>query len=133
MLPKHITHPSIGTLRQFGLISSAILIVWSIYQHTTASTNSVTTFSVGILISLVTIGLPSAIRPIYTACILITFPIGWIISTALLAAIFFGLIWPIGIIRRSRSQGPLGLKHEQSKQWQRVNQPTTMASYFRQF
>jgi hypothetical protein len=43
---------------------------------------------------------PRAIRPVYRFLIRVTFPIGWIVSHLVVAAAYFLVITPIGIVMR---------------------------------
>jgi len=66
-----------------------------------------------VLAGLLSVGglvLPVLIRPIFVGLILLTFPIGWVVSHLLLGLIFYGLVTPIGLILRISGHDPLQLK-----------------------
>lgn len=43
---------------------------------------------------------PRAIQPVYTALTRVTFPIGWVVSHAMLLVMYFGIITPVGVLVR---------------------------------
>jgi len=53
---------------------------------------------------------PPVIWPIFVGLILLTYPIGWVVSHLLLGAIFYLIILPIGLVLRITGHDPLQLK-----------------------
>ena len=53
---------------------------------------------------------PPTIRPVFVGLILVTYPIGWVVSHVLLGAIFYLLFLPIGLALRMTGHDPLQLK-----------------------
>ncbi len=106
-------NPSEKQLRQFaGVWFPAFcgLVGWSI-GHKTGHWSEV---EIGwVLAGLLSGGglvLPALIRPIFVGLILLTFPIGWVVSHLLLGLIFYGVVTPIGLILRISGHDPLQLK-----------------------
>ena len=106
-------NPSEKQLRQFaGIWFPAFcgLVGWSI-GHKTGHWSEV---EIGwVLAGLLSVGglvLPALIRPIFVGLILLTFPIGWVVSHLLLGLIFYGVVTPIGLILRISGHDPLQLK-----------------------
>ena len=106
-------NPSTKQLRQFaGIWFPAFcgLVGWSI-GHKTGHWSEV---EIGwVLAGVVSVGglvLPALIRPIFVGLILLTFPIGWVVSHLLLGLIFYGVVTPIGLILRISGHDPLQLK-----------------------
>jgi hypothetical protein len=106
-------NPSEKQLRQFaGVWFPAFcgLVGWSI-GHKTGHWSAV---EIGwVLAGLLSVGglvLPALIRPIFVGLILLTFPIGWVVSHLLLGLIFYGVVTPIGYILRISGHDPLQLK-----------------------
>ena len=106
-------NPSTKQLRQFaGIWFQAFcgLVGYSI-GHKTGHWSEV---KIGwILAGLLSVGglfLPALIRPIFVGLILLTFPIGWVVSHLLLGLIFYGVVTPIGLILRMSGHDPLQLK-----------------------
>ena len=106
-------NPSTKQLRQFAGIwfpAFCALVGWSI-GHKTGHWSEV---EIGwVLAGLLSVGglvLPALIRPIFVGLILLTFPIGWVVSHLLLGLIFYGVVTPIGLILRIIGHDPLQLK-----------------------
>ena len=59
---------------------------------------AVAIWGVGAALSVVFALVPSARRPIYRAWMLAVFPIGWTVSHLLLAAVFYLVLTPIGLM-----------------------------------
>ena len=129
-------NPSTKQLRQFaGIWFPAFcgLVGYSI-GHKTGHWSEV---EIGwVLAGLLSVGglvLPALIRPIFVGLILLTFPIGWVVSHVLLGAIFYGIVMPIGIILRQTGHDPLQLKAPLgSSLWKRPIGKIGAASYLRQ-
>jgi len=76
---------------------------------------------------------PPAIRPMFVGLILLTYPIGWVISHLLLGAIFYLLFLPIGLALRMTGHDPLKLKPPAgSSLWKTPVGKTDPASYLQQ-
>ena len=106
-------NPSTKQLRQFAGIwfpAFCALVGWSI-GHKTGHWSEV---EIGwVLAGLLSVGglvLPALIRPIFVGLILLTFPIGWVVSHLLLGLIFYGVVTPIGLILKISGHDPLQLK-----------------------
>ena len=76
---------------------------------------------------------PPAIRPVFVGLILLTYPIGWVVSHVLLGAIFYLLFLPIGLALRMTGHDPLQLKRPAGNSlWKTPVGKTDPASYLRQ-
>jgi len=62
------------------------------------------------VISLFGLVFPPLIRPIFVGLILLTYPIGWVVSHLLLGLIYYGIVTPVGLILRMTGHDPLQLK-----------------------
>ena len=89
-----------------------------------------------VLAGLLSVGgliLPVLIRPIFVGLILLTFPIGWVVSHLLLGLIFYGLVTPIGLILRISGHDPLQLKKPSGNSvWKTPVGKTDSTRYLRQ-
>jgi hypothetical protein len=89
-----------------------------------------------VLAGLLSVGglvLPALIRPIFVGLILLTFPIGWVVSHLLLGLIFYGVVTPIGLILRISGHDPLQLKKPGGNSvWKTPVGKTDAARYLRQ-
>lgn len=76
---------------------------------------------------------PAAIRPVFVGLILLTYPIGWVVSHLLLGAIFYLLFTPIGLVLRITGHDPLQLKPPAGNSlWKTPVGKTDPASYVHQ-
>jgi hypothetical protein len=129
-------NPSEKQLRQFaGVWFPAFcgLVGWSI-GHKTGHWSAV---EIGwVLAGLLSVGglvLPALIRPIFVGLILLTFPIGWVVSHLLLGLIFYGVVTPIGLILRISGHDPLQLKKPIGNSvWKTLVGKTDATRYLRQ-
>ena len=129
-------NPSEKQLRQFaGVWFPAFcgLVGWSI-GHKTGHWSAV---EIGwVLAGLLSVGglvLPALIRPIFVGLILLTFPIGWVVSHLLLGLIFYGVVTPIGLILRIIGHDPLQLKKPSGNSvWKTSIGKTDATRYLRQ-
>ena len=106
-------NPSTKQLRQFaGIWFPAFcgLVGWSIGQKTGHWSGVEIGWVLAGLLSVGGLILPALIRPIFVGLILLTFPIGWVVSHLLLGLIFYGVVTPIGLILRISGHDPLQLK-----------------------
>jgi hypothetical protein len=78
---------------------------------------------------------PTLIRPLYLGWMLAVFPVGWALSYLILAAVFFLVITPIGMVMRWRGQDPLERKIDrgQVSYWKARPPSPSSERYFRQF
>ena len=129
-------NPSTKQLRQFAGIwfpAFCALVGWSI-GHKTGHWSEV---EIGwVLAGLLSVGglvLPALIRPIFVGLILLTFPIGWVVSHLLLGLIFYGVVTPIGLILRISGHDPLQLKKSgENSVWKTSVGKTDATRYLRQ-
>jgi len=78
---------------------------------------------------------PRLARPIYIAWMCAAFPIGWTVSHLLLAAVFYLLIAPLGLLLRLFGRDKLKLRFDSSAKtyWTPRLPPPPSDRYFRQF
>jgi hypothetical protein len=107
-------HPSLRTLRQFGGLSVIFFSYGAFVQgYLRHQTNLAVVFAgLAATIGLLALIKPSFIRPIYVGAMVITFPIGWVVSRVLLGLIYYGLITPIALVFRLIGRDALSLKHQ---------------------
>jgi hypothetical protein len=78
---------------------------------------------------------PRALRPLYVGLSAVGLPIGWLVSHALLAAVFYGVITPIGLAMRLAGRDPLRrwFDPHAPSYWVERRGPADIKRYFRQF
>jgi hypothetical protein len=128
-------HPTTRTLRGFagiwlGWFGGLGAAAWFARgDHATALVLWVVAAAVGPL------GLiaPALVRPVFVGAMVVTFPIGWVVSHVLLGAVFYCLFTPLGVLFRWAGRDPLGLRRIQAESyWQPKPPPPDLRSYFRQ-
>jgi hypothetical protein len=129
-------NPSTKQLRQFaGIWFPAFcgLVGWSIGNKTGHWSEVEIGWVLAGLLSVGGLVLPALIRPIFVGLILLTFPIGWVVSHLLLGLIFYGVVTPIGLILRISGHDPLQLKKPSGNSvWKTSIGKTDATRYLRQ-
>ena len=129
-------NPSTKQLRQFaGIWFPAFcgLVGWSIGQKTGHWSGVEIGWVLAGLLSVGGLILPALIRPIFVGLILLTFPLGWVVSHLLLGLIFYGVVTPIGLILRIIGHDPLQLKKPSGNSvWKTSIGKTDATRYLRQ-
>lgn len=129
--------PSQRELNLFGLMLLVVagvigaILFWRF--EATSSARAIWIF--GGLVALLHYAFPFLRRPIYFGWMYATYPIGWLISHAVLAAIFYLLITPMGLLLRAVGWNPLqrGFDREAATYWTPDNPHQKLEGYFRQF
>lgn len=130
-------HPSPRELRIFaglqwlffGVVS---FLLWKRYESPLAAlcVISISTLSAasGLLV-------PRALRPLYVAWMLAVFPIGWLVSHVVLAAVYYLVFTPVGFVLRLTGHDPLERRwdHAALSYWKVRPQPPEPNRYFREF
>lgn len=75
------------------------------------------------------------ILPVYQLLILLSFPIGWLISHLLFAAFYYLIIFPIALLFKLAGRDSLRLKIDKKKEsyWVNCRKKTEKQRYFQQF
>ena len=89
----------------------------------------------GAVVGIVGVLSPAFIRIVYVAWMAAVFPIGFVVSNVVLAAVFYGVVWPIGILTKLTGRDALQLRFDrEAKTYWNVRQPTRdPRRYFRQY
>ena len=74
-------------------------------------------------------------RPLYIGWSYVTYPIGWVVSHVLLAAVFFILFTTVGLLMRLFGYDPMSRTFDRSATtyWVRHEDQRDVMSYFRQY
>lgn len=124
------------TLQQFGYLLSFLVIGLAAQQSWShgITWRSLVIGSLAVCIALMAWSRPPLLRPIFQTWMIVVFPIGWTVSRLVLAAIYFGIITPVGLILRRRGHDPLSLKTEaQGTFWRKRPEATEPSRYLRQY
>jgi hypothetical protein len=128
--PRHV-------LRQFAGLCLAILgglALWHRLAHGRIWIPSILAV-LALAIGLTGLIEPRRIRFIYIGSMVLAFPIGWVVSQAMLAAMFFVLFTPIGLAFRLARRDPLHRTRDRERDsyWEYKPMPGDVRSYFKQF
>ncbi len=124
------------TLQQFGYLLSALILGLAVQQSWIhgITGRSLVIGSLAVCIALTAWSGPQLFRPIYSTWMMLVFPIGWTVSRVVLAAIYFGLMTPLGLILRWRGHDPLFLKTSaRDTFWRKRREGTESSRYLRQY
>ena len=78
---------------------------------------------------------PALVRPIFVAWMVLAFPIGWTISQAIVALMYYGLLTPLGLFFRLIGRDPLHRAYQPGLEsyWAPKVSPPDPRRYFKQF
>ena len=124
-------------LRTFAVALAVALgaIGWVVMRNGGPWAGSVALWVVGGLVAVTGLAAPGCVRPIYLGLSYATFPIGWVISHAFLAVVYYGILTPIGLGMRLLGRDPMCRRLDRTERsyWLRRPPPAATDRYFRQF
>jgi hypothetical protein len=127
--------PSNRMIRQFAGLFLVVFLAMAGWRWWQGRQDVWTISLAGLAIAVGLIGqvAPAAIRPLYTAWMVVAFPIGWTVSRIVLGAVFFGVVTPMAVAFRAAGRDPLRLRRRaETSYWLPKRQPASDAEYFRQ-
>lgn len=131
-------NPSDRMLRQFAGIWFPLF--WAaigtfVYLGTRSIPLAAGLAAVGIVVGAIGFVRVAFIRPVFLLWMYAAFPIGWVVSHVVLAAIFYLLLTPIGLLMKLVGYDPLQRRIDRTapSYWVPVQQPADKTAYFRQF
>jgi hypothetical protein len=129
--------PDSKMLRQFAGIWIAFFGGIAAYQYFAKGRPTLGLILALLAVTIGPLGLiqPKAIKPIFVGWMVLAFPIGWTISTVMLAVLFYGVFTPLGLFFRLRGRDLLILKPRPDKAsyWTPKPVVTDMKRYLREF
>jgi hypothetical protein len=118
-------HPDRRKLRQFAGLLTAITIVLVLFDPL---------WAIVAIYGAVSLAIPKVAYPVYIVLTIATFPIGWIVSRAMLAILFYLVLTPIALVQRLFRRDVLRLRRSgEPSYWETVEPERDPASYLRQF
>jgi hypothetical protein len=89
----------------------------------------------GGLSALLSLAWPRGNRPLYVGLVVVSYPIGYVMSYVLLGLLFFGVIAPIGALMRALGKDPLERRYDKNAKtyWSDARPARPKSDYFRQF
>jgi hypothetical protein len=129
--------PSRKTLRQFAGLWLAFFSGLALWEALGRGRMETAVVFALLAVTIGPLGLtrPQWMRFIYVGWMVLAFPIGWTVSQIMLAAMFFGLFTPIGLVFRLMNRDPLHRRRRADLQSYWVPKPASpdLRSYFKQF
>jgi hypothetical protein len=115
------------------------LLFYTIGKSALASENpmnvAIATWTVGVVLALVSRIWLKVGRLLYSGWMLAAFPVGWTISHVILGFTYFLVLTPIGLLMRAMGRDPMERNIDRGAQtyWVKHNSPDSPARYFQQF
>lgn len=138
--------PDPKQLRQFGFIALGafaalgVVVLWrgglfGLDFSGAARPFAYILWGLGLISALFSLVAPKANRALYVALVVVTYPIGFVVSHTVLAFLFFGILTPVGLVFRVFGRDPLSreLEPERESYWTDLPEPPDTKAYFRQF
>ena len=129
--------PTQTMLRQFAGLSLVVfggMAAWRLW-HGQQDAWTVVFGTLAVLIGVVGLILPAAVRYVFTGWMILAFPIGWVVSRVVLGAMFYLLFTLVALVFRTIGRDALQLKRKPpsaESYWEDVASGDAR-SYFRQF
>ena len=130
-------NPSTRTLRQFAALWVLFfggLAAWEgLFRQRPAA--AIVLAALSLTIGPLGLWRPSLVRPIYVGWLIAAFPIGWTVSHVALAAVYYLVVAPLGLMSRVLGRDRLVLRRRAGERtnWSPLNEPPDVRRYFRQF
>ena len=130
--------PARKALRQFAALFLAFFVGLAVaraYRSGAWSTAEVVLAAVGVVVGLLGVIQPLAIRWVYTGWLVAAFPIGWTVSQLMLAVLFYGVFTPVAVVFRLMKRDVLRVRRPRPTDtfWTAKSQATDSREYLRQF
>ncbi len=145
-LVKLDLNPDRKTLRQFGLIAFiafGLLGGWTLFRGTllgfelgtAASTTGWMIAGVGLASGLLALLFPAPLRFLYVGLMVLTFPIGFVVSHVILMVLYYLVLTPLGLLMRVFGFDPMyrKLEPQAATYWNAKAPRTDIRDYFKQY
>ena len=122
-------------LRKFGLLVGGIFCAIGLWPAVIRGAGPRSwALVVGVLLLAPALLAPRILMPVYRIWMTVGEALGWINTRILLGVVFYGLITPMGLIRRLRREDPMRRRHDPAAQSYRVPKPPRPGAHMnRQF
>ena len=122
-------------LRKFGLLVGGIFCAIGLWPAVIRGAGPRSwALVVGVLLLAPALLAPRILMPVYRIWMTVGEALGWINTRVLLGVVFYGLITPMGLIRRLRREDPMRRRHDPAAQSYRVPKPPRPGAHMnRQF
>ena len=130
-------NPSEQQLRQFAFIVLPVFVALFgglIWWRTGALSNAIIVWLIGAVVAIGAMVRPASARMLFVGLQVITYPIGLVLSTIVLAAMFYLVFTPLGVLMRLAGRDPLHLRaREAASNWTPYKQKDDPQDAFRQY
>ena len=131
-------NPKSKQLQNFGKIALAMSVIISLLLYLlkgVAIQWLLIIFAFGFMVFIISMISLKLTKMIYLGMILLTMPIGWVVSFILMAAFYFLLLAPLGLFFRLMGRDPLCRKFDPTAKsyWLSRQTPKGLEQYFHQF
>lgn len=125
-------------LGAFGILGAVVLwkgVLFGVSFGVKAGAVALGLWGLGVVSALLSLAWPSGNRPLFVVLSVVAFPIGWVVSHAVLAILFFCVLTPVGLLFRLIGRDPLErvFERERKSYWVDLPDVTEKKDYFRQF
>ena len=130
------TPPPAKTLRQFAGLCLVVFPALALWRVTRGQSDAIAAAlaAAGVVVGLIGLVRPTAIRWVFTGWLILAFPIGWAVSRIALGLLFFGLITPVAFVFRLAGRDVLHRRRRPgASYWVTKARPADVREYFRQF
>ncbi len=130
-------NPTRKELRTFGLFAVAFfaLVGWIVFRRSGSMPIGASISGVGVLLALLGLTIPQALRPVWIVLMVVNYPIGWVVTHIIMAIIFYLVVTPIGVIMRWSGRDPMERAFDRAAKtyWKPCRTDSGAARYFRQY
>lgn len=130
-------NPSRKDLRLFAGLQIVFFafIAWTVWKRSGSITVAAWIVAISVITGVIGWMAPAAIRWIYLGWMIAVFPVGWVVSHTIIAAVYFLVIMPIGLMLRLSGRDPLkrGFEASAATYWTVRPPMPDKSRYFRQF
>lgn len=130
-------HPGARELRSFARIwfpAFVALVGAVLYWRFNQTAAAVVVWAMGAAAAMAVLASPAVARVVFVGLLVVTYPIGVVVSTAALAILFYLVFFPLGLVMRLAKRDPLRLRARgEASDWQPVVQDDDPQRAFRQF
>ena len=129
--------PTTKALRQFAAAWLVFFLAFGAHQYLARRHSCVGLALMGIAVVIGLLGLikPSAVRWLFVSWMVVAFPIGWMISLLMVLLMYYGILTPVAVFFRMRGRDLLKRKRmpDGTSYWVPKETPQDVRSYFRQY
>ncbi len=100
-------------LRSFGIGIAVVAGIWSVWPRVTGAGGiRATGIAVSIVVLASALARPGLLAPLFTAWMWLGRTMGRVVTPLVLAVLFYGIVTPMGIIRRTFGRDQMGRRRE---------------------